>query len=185
MADRRQRRQRQPTDGTPPTPTNNLLTNAAANAYPEGNWLATLMKMGSGGSGGGAGMTSNAFGPTGYSDWLRNDSFGMADTLYKMAVQTNPRLTRDEFNTQLASDPRFAQAFGPEAYKPFNAQENPRDYYNMQLEDSGLNMAGVSPYERYMKEEGYNLAADTYGAANQRDPTVTWFNYLTPGAFGR
>lgn len=153
---------------------NSLMSGSMAKEDPFGSFMSGL---------GGAGI--NAFGPLGYNDWLQNDAFGMVDAMYGMAIQSNPKLTRDAFHKSIFSDPRAAQMFGPESYRSTNAQENPRDFYNSQLQASGVNMTGVSPYERWMRGEGYDQAATAYGTAHQRDPRLMWSQYVNPNSFAR
>lgn len=123
----------------------------------------------------------NPFGTTDYNNWLQNDAFGMVDSLYGMAIQRKPSLTRAHFNRSFFKNPEGANYLSPQGYAPYAAQANPRDYYNMQAQNAGININGVSPFEKFIHDQGYQQAADAYGAANQKDPKTSFFQFMKPG----
>jgi hypothetical protein len=150
-----------------------LMSGAMAKEDPQSAFLSRVT---------GAGM--NPFGPTGYNDWLQNDAYGQVDAMYGMAIQSDPKLTRDAFYNSFFADPRSQQMLGTGAYGAYNAQENPRDYYNSQLQASGRQLGGASWYDQWLQGAGYDQMADAYGAAHQRDPLLTWQQFMQPSAFG-
>jgi hypothetical protein len=140
---------------------------AMANVDPKSNFLGRVAKAG-----------YDPFGSTDYNDWLQNDAFATVDSLYGMAIQKNPKLTRQKFNNRFFRSEAGNSFISPGGFAVQNAQANPRDYYNMQAQNAGVDLAGVSPYEKFMREEGYNQTVDAYGAASQRDPQLNFFQYL-------
>jgi hypothetical protein len=155
------------------TTSNSILQDYLANQDPDSAFLSRL---------GGAGL-NGAFGPTGYSDWLRNDAAGMVDALYGMAIQSNPNLTRNAFLNEFFGNANNINSLSPSGYAPFNAQDNPRDYYNMRMQEAGKNPYGNGPMSKWYATKGYDNAATAYGIAHQQNPMATWYGHVGAGSF--
>lgn len=124
-------------------------------------------------------MGIDPFGSLDYHDWLQNEAYGKVKSAYDVAVQTNPNLTFEAFADGIMADPRAAQAFGPEAYRPHHIQANPRDHYNLMATQAGLNLKGADPYSRWLRGQGWENAADAYGQAYEQNPNLMFGNWFS------
>jgi hypothetical protein len=130
----------------------------------------------------GAGI--NPYGPTDYQNWLQNDAYNQYEGAFYDALKASKgKQTRNAFNTNYFASNK--PAYSENAYMPTHIQNNQQDYYGKQATAAGWNMNGASPYERYLRGEGMDVASRAYGQAQLQNPSLLYMNFMQPNYFGR
>lgn len=128
------------------------------------------------------GQGIDPFGDTDYEHWATSQ-YDRLESAYNQVRMKYPHVTAEQFYDQVFADPRSASLFSEDAYKPKAADDDPRGFYVMSMQDAGLNPFGASPWEEYLATDGYRDVQDAYGAAKMRDPQVRQGSFMGSNAF--